>query len=243
MGLDWYATGYCISHFNHKWSLKIQGLFLKKENIGLLIKGIKSSMASGPALSVQIDTVVLLGNRIDLDDEVILKQLFGMIQLRSLVCYGYKCTNTFLSLVFQHPSIQSLELHLSGLDNDTELQLPHSNTSLMNFTTYSINLRLLARLILDCTSLNYLEIFKHTYDNLPVLTNIVQSHPSLEILQISDVIKCDHGLSPNLLDLVEAARNSRLKSLILTQSDYDNLPSHMQKPPVVPLQDTFHLFS
>ena len=239
VGLDWYATGYCISHFNHKWSLKIQGVFLKKENINLLIKGLKSSMASGP-LSVQIDTVVLLGIVFDDDDEeVILQQLIGMIQLRRLVYDGLKCTNTFLSLLFQHPSIQSLELHLFRLDNDTELQLPHCNTSLVNLTTYSFDLCQLAKLILDCTSLNYLEITEISYESaLPVLINIVQSHPSLEILKIGDKIECDYGLSPNLLDLVEAAAgNSRLKSLILPQFDYDNLPSHLQKPPVV---DTFH---
>ena len=242
VGLDWYATGYCISHFNHKWSLNIR--CLEKENISLLIKGLKSSTASGP-LSVQVDTVVLCGPTIDHDDEVIFQQLIGMIQLRSLVYNGFECTNTFLSLVFQHPSIQSLELLSFIFDSDTELQLPHCNASLVNLTTPSISLRPLANLILDCTSLNYLEIAKRTFaSDLPVLTNILQSHPSLEILKIRDTIICDRGLSPNLFDLIEAAGNSRLKSLIFTRFDYDNLPSRMQKPPVVPLQDTlFHSFS
>ena len=240
VGLDWYATGYCISHFSHKWSLDLT--FLEKENISLLIKGLKSSMASGP-LSVQIDTVVLSRLRIDHndDEEVILQQLIGMIQLRSLVCYGFECTSTFISLVFQHPSIQSLDLRLFGLDIDTELQLPHCNTSLLNLTTYSFDLCQLAKLILDCTSLNYLEITEISYESaLPVLINIVQSHPSLEILKIGDGIECNYRLSRKLFDLIKAAaRNSRLKSLILTQYAYNKLPSHLKKPPVVPLQDTF----
>ena len=81
MGLDWYATGYCINHFNRIWSLIING-FILKEKISLLLKGIiRSSMISG-SLSAQLDSLAI---NIDHDSEVILRQLIAPgIELRSL---------------------------------------------------------------------------------------------------------------------------------------------------------------
>ena len=40
VGIDWYAMGYCISHFDKKWGLHATGL--RKENIELLQKGLNS---------------------------------------------------------------------------------------------------------------------------------------------------------------------------------------------------------
>ena len=78
VGLDWYATGYCIGHFNRRWLLIINGSILM-EDISLLVEGLKSS------LSVQLDSLVLLAIRIDHDSEVILRQLIAPgIELRSL---------------------------------------------------------------------------------------------------------------------------------------------------------------
>ena len=40
VGIDWYAMGYCISHFNERWGLHATSL--RKQNIDLLQKGLNS---------------------------------------------------------------------------------------------------------------------------------------------------------------------------------------------------------
>ena len=43
VGLDWYAAGYCISHFNKIWKLVIREEFVGEEGIDLLLKGLRSA--------------------------------------------------------------------------------------------------------------------------------------------------------------------------------------------------------
>ena len=54
VGIDWFAMGYCISHFNEKWGLRIYATNLRKENIDLLKKGLDEDspqkMAPGASL-------------------------------------------------------------------------------------------------------------------------------------------------------------------------------------------------
>ena len=67
--------------------------------------------------------------------------------------------------------------------------------------------------------------------DLPVLTNIVQSHRTLEELHVGKIIYENDSTDPstNLLQLIEAAGNSQLKELKLHESDYDKLPPHIHK--------------
>ena len=234
MGLDWYATGYCIGHFNRiGWSLFIEQPVVK-ENISLLLEGLRSSNVSG-SLSVKLDRLDLYGVRIGHDDEVILQELTTQgIELRSLEYRGGSCTDSFILLLFQHLSIQSLVLNIFQLDDNAKLQFTHSNTSLLELTVSTYCFHPLAGLILNSTSLNYLEIAPYSFErDLPVLTNIIQSHRSLEVLKIGRIV----GLvspTPSLLQLVEAAGNSRLKKLSLHQFHYDKLPLQIRKPLLEP---------
>ena len=43
VGFDWYATGYCISHFDERWGLDIRDINMGMEGIDLLVKGLRSS--------------------------------------------------------------------------------------------------------------------------------------------------------------------------------------------------------
>ena len=42
VGFDWYATGYCISHFDERWGFKISDC-MGMEGVNLLVKGLRSS--------------------------------------------------------------------------------------------------------------------------------------------------------------------------------------------------------
>ena len=64
----------------------------------------------------------------------------------------------------------------------TEL-LPHSNTNLKKLIISRDFIHLLAALIPNIVSLTYLEILYPLDSDLPVLTNIVQSHHTLEVLE------------------------------------------------------------
>ena len=73
----------------------------------------------------------------------------------------------------------------------------------------------------------YLEITGCVSDSdLPVLTNIVQSHPTLEVLNIIEVWAID---LTELSLLVEAAINSQLKEIRVSRYDYELLPSHFRE--------------
>ena len=53
VGFDWYATGYCISHFNRRWDLVMR--HVSEENIDLLVKGLRSSsVAKGKIVSLKV---------------------------------------------------------------------------------------------------------------------------------------------------------------------------------------------
>ena len=92
---------------------------------------------------------------------------------------------------------------------------------------------------MNSTSLNYLEIVGNISDHgIPVLTNIMRSHRSLEVLKIRRIM----SLRPpnySLFQLVKAAGNSRLKKLRLGKCEYDKLPLHMRKHPLEPFDDSF----
>ena len=55
VGIDWYAMGYCISHFDESWGLHIHATNLRKENIDLLRKGLdeESLQKKAPGASLK----------------------------------------------------------------------------------------------------------------------------------------------------------------------------------------------
>ena len=264
MGFDCYVIGYCISHFDERWELHVDDSM----EIDLLVKGVRSSsvvkgMIWHLSLSLQslsfsqiitqirefcgldvLDILYYQGLYIFSDDDgVILQQLIAPWSgLRRLAYSGGDGTNddelNFISLMFQPSSLQVLDLYVSGEDIVLHELLPHKNTNLEVLRISSNLLRPLAALIVNITSLIYLEInsaTKHVPDtigpldsDLPVLTNIVQSHCTLEELHVR-VIEDSTDPSTNLLQLIEAAGNNQLKKLRLHESDYDKLPPHIRK--------------
>ena len=249
VGFDWYATGYCISRFDERWGLSLRDM----ERIDLLVKGIKSiPITKGRIryLSIeylsfpkvfsplrefcQLYGLTLRKVSIHRDDEVILQQLIAPgSKLKRLVYHlGQTYTSTFIPLLFQESSVENLLLDISGnIIMKTDL-LPEKNTNLKELTISWNLLHPLAMLILNISSLTYLAITNLLVDSdLPVLTNIVQSHHTLKILQIGWIVNPDASTdtSANLLQLIEAASSSQFEKLRLYKSNYENLPLHIRE--------------
>ena len=102
--------------------------------------------------------------------------------------------------------------------------LPCENANFKKLNISGDLLQPLAALIVNITSLTYLEIGVVLLDSdLPVLTNIVQSHCTLEVLEI---VLISEQLAT---DLIKAVNNSRLKKLRFLKLIYDNLPPHIHE--------------
>ena len=259
VGFDWYATGYCISHFDERWRICINDN-MGMEGVNLLVKGLRSSPISTKRIRFlclmlqslffsQIITplkefcklhrlmIVIHHDYYDHNDEVILQQLIAPGSgLRRLKYYnmrmGELCTNTLIPLLFQPSSLQELALNLGYQDIVLHDELlPHENTNLKKLTIRNNLLPPLAALIMNITSLTYLEIgyVELGSNELHFLTNIVQSHHTLEVLKIGEVFYRSDENKTNLLLLIEAAGNSRLKKLRLHKLDYNNLPPHIHE--------------
>ena len=247
VGFDWYATGYCISHFDERWGLLVK--IESEVDIDLLVKGLRSSsIAKGRILSLHIKKssfsviitlrefsrlkeLVLSRVSIDHDDLVILQQLIAPgSELESLViCRIESQISSLLILtLFQPSSLQELALLTDHTINETQL-LPHGNTNLKKLTIFHNLLHPLAALIMNITSLIYLEIRVGLLDSdLPILTNIAQSHHTLEVLDIYKMRNCTD--STNLLQLIEAAdSNEHVVTFELDRSDYNKLPPHIHE--------------
>ena len=167
---------------------------------------------------------------VDHDDEVILQQLIapgsGLKRL-GITDNELPYTSTLITTLFQPSSVQELQLLTDDTILRTEL-LPHENTNLKELTISRNLLYPLAALIVNITSLTYLEINGPLDSDLPVLTNIVQSHCTLEVLFISKIN--DYNNSTNLLQLIEATDDSEhVVTLELDKSDYDKLPAHIHE--------------
>ena len=181
---------------------------------------------------------------IDLDDEVALQQLIAPGSGLRRLEYMDLHSNMLLAIFFQPSSLQELRLkYESNVQIDCHKPLPHVNTNLKELAISPNLLHPLAALIKNITSLTYLKISSFLlYFDLPldsddplvsdllVLTNIVQSHHTLEVLEIGWInYRIDENETTLLLQLIEAAGNSRLKKLRLYKSDYDKLPPHIHE--------------
>ena len=224
VGFDWYVTGYCISHFDERWGLRIKDSM----GIDLLVKGVRSSpVVKGMICHLDLileslsfsqsitqirefcglDCLQILFKElyvvsVDHDDEVIVQQLIapgsGLRRLDYSGGYGTNDELNFISLMFQPSSLQVLDLYVRGEDIVFHHELlPHKNTNLEVLKISPNLLRPLAALIVNITSLIYLEINSGSKDypetigpqdsDLPVLTNIVQSHHTLEELHVGKI--------------------------------------------------------
>ena len=242
---DWYILGYCISHFDIRWQLRLNNK--SEESIDLLVKGLRSSsiakerilslVINNSSISVIIitlkefcrfDQLDLWNVNIEHDDLVILQELIAPgSEQKSLVIDGIKSqiSSLLISTLFQPSSLQELTL-LKYYDTINETLLPHGNTNLKKLTIMRNLLHPLATLIITITSLTYLAINDLLDSDLPVLTNIVQSHHILEVLHIYEINCID---STNLLQLIEAAdSNEHVVTFKLDESVYDQLPLDIQ---------------
>ena len=247
VGFDWYATGYCISHFDERWGLVMRNVL--EENIDLLVKGLRSSsiakgrilssrFLSGLSFSViitlrefcRLKELILCQVSIDHDDLVILQQLIAPgSELESLFILLIKSqisSQLLISILIQPSSLQELTLFSDDTINETQL-LPRGNTNLKKLTISRKHLRPLAALIVNITSLTYLQINDPLDSDLPVLTNIVLSHHTLEVLQIEEIQ--NRTDSTNLLQLIEAADSNEHAVTFRLGSEYDKLPPHIHE--------------
>ena len=256
VGFDWYATGYCISHFDERWGIYVFDN-MGMDNYDLLVTGLQfSAVVKGrihflhlslKSLSFsqvitplrefcKLDHLVLnIDCDIDHDDEVALQQLIapgsGLRRLEYIDLHS----NILPAIFFQPSSLQELRLKYESID--CHEPLPHENTNLKKLTISPNLLHTLAALIMNITSLTYLKISSCPLDSdLPVLTNIVQSHHTLEVLQIGKIGQLGQLSSfmynkshEILLQLIEAAGNSRLKKLRLLELNYNKLPPHIHE--------------
>ena len=258
VGFDWYATGYCINYFDERWYLSMHELNMNDEVMDLFLKGLRYS----PAATGRIRYLYLQGLpfaqtflplrefcqlhslelplyvSIDHDDEVILRQLIAPgSELKKLECQQSRSSTDIIPLLLQQSSLQELTLHLCDDNIATKLVPGHSNTNLKKLAI-SHNPRSLAALIPSFVSLTYLIIFHPLDNDLPVLTNIVQSHNALEVLEIGEMEDSDGSTdsSTNMLQLIEAASENQLEVLRLDESDYDKLPPHIREQYVLLLE-------
>ena len=250
VGFDWYATGYCISHFDERWGLEM--INVSEDDVDLLVKGLRSSsIAKGRILSLciyeselslsiistlrefsRLKKLELMEFNIDHDDLVSLQQLItpeSELEYLLINSITSQISSLLISTLFQPSSLQELVLYTGDTINKTQL-LPHGNTNLKKLTICREFFLPLAALIVNITSLTYLKIDDplDMYSDLPVLTNIVQSHHTLEELCIEEIQNCTD--STNLLQLIEAAdNNEHVVTFELGRSDYNKLPPHIHE--------------
>ena len=263
VGIDWYATGYCISHFDERWGLHATSL--RKEHIELLEKGLKSppigrlkhlhiskSEVSVSAVFTtlgefcQLEHLELFHVKIDEKDEETLRKLIapkegGPKSLTYQTGNEHTHTRFLIPMLLDDSSLEELVVRTGSVVNmDSEL-LSHSNTNLKKLT---ISCELVQPLValLPNTSLTHLVVDTLVYDSdLPFLTGLVESHSTLQVLELGKIVHYSSipnpthtsltSASQNLRKLVEVAINSQL-NLKLHEDDYKYLQEYHSNPTV-----------
>ena len=206
-GIDWYAIGYCISHFDVRWG--IHATSLTTEDIDLLKQGLnvkspptnglkylhinKSEVSVSEVItslgeSCRLECLQLLFVNIEEKDEEALKKLIapgsGLKSLTYRTVNEYIHTRSILPTLFDDSSLEELVVRTgSKVSIGTEL-LPHSNTNLKKLT---ISCRLVQPLekLLSKTSLTHLVIESRVYeDDLLILKGLVASVSTLQVLEL-----------------------------------------------------------
>ena len=264
VGIDWYAMGYCISHFDGRWGLHASSL--KKKNIELLEKGLKSppigrlkylhiskSDVSVSAVITslgefcQLECLELLYVNIDDKDEKGLKKLIapkegGPKSLTYRTVNEHTHTRSLIPMLLDDSSLEELVVRTGSVVNmDTEL-LPRSNTNLKKLTISCELVQPLAALLPKTSLMIHLVVDSQVYDSdLPFLAGLVESHSTLQVLELGKIVhyssipKPTHtsltSASQNLCKLVEVAINSQL-NLKLHEDDYKYLQEYHSNPTV-----------
>ena len=228
VGIDWYAMGYCISHFDERWGLHATSL--RKKNIDLLEEGLKSppkgtlkylhisksevsvsAVITSLGKSCQLECLELLYVNIDEKDEEDLKKLIackgGPKSLKYRTVNEYTHTRSLIPMLLDNSSLEELVVRPSSEVNmDTEL-LPHSNTNLKKLTISCELVQPLAAL-LPHTSLTHLVVDSQVYDSdLPFLTSLVESHSTLQVLKLGKIVHSASSPKSTCTSLTSALRN------------------------------------
>ena len=177
------------------------------------------------------------------DDEAVLRQLIapetGLKSLSVRTINDYTHTSSFIPMLLDDSSLEELVVRTGSKANiDTEL-LPHTNTNLKKLTISCELVQPLAALLPN-TSLTHLVVDTLVYDSdLPFLTSLIESHSTLQVLELGKIADYASNQKPaytslasashNLHQLVEVAISSQLKKLKLHEEDYDYLPAEYHK--------------
>ena len=185
----------------------------------------------------------------------LLPNITSLVYLEITGYVSYSDLAVLTNIVQSHPTLEELNINnierSFGVRNPTEIfslveaagnsrlkkltinkcdvieLLNYANTNPTEVIIPSLLIQPLAALLPNITSLVYLEITGYVSDSdLPVLSNIVRSHPTLEVL---DIIKVWSINLTELSLLVEATINSQLKEIRVDKYCYDKLPSHFRE--------------
>ena len=228
VGIDWYAMGYCISHFDERWGLHATSL--RKKNIDLLEEGLKSppkgtlkylhisrsevsvsAVITSLGKSCQLECLELHYVNINEKDEEVLKKLIapkgGPKSLTYRIGNEYTHTRSFIPMLLDHSSLKELVVRPSSEVNiDTGL-LPRSNTNLKKLTISCELVQPLAALLPN-TSLTHLVVDTLVYDSdLPFLTSLVESHSAMQVLELGKITHYASTPKPAYTLLTSASRN------------------------------------
>ena len=237
VGIDWYAMGHCISHFDERWGLHATSL--RKENIELLEKGLNSSpsvekpgglkylylsKSEVPVSTVitslgkfcQLECLELLYINVDEEDEEALKQLIaakgGPKSLTYRTVNEYTHTRSLVPMLLDDSSLEELYVRTGSVVNMDTKVLPHTNLNLKKLTISCELVQPLAALLPN-TSLTHLVVDTLVYDSdLPFLTSLVESHSTLQVLELGKII----DYASNYTSLTSASPN--LHQLIIVAS-------------------------
>ena len=248
VGIDWYAMGYCISHFDERWSLHATSL--GKENIDLLEKGLKSpptsvagrlkylhiSKSEVPVSAViaslgefcQLECLELLYIKIDKRDEEALKKLTaatsGLKSLTYRTGNDYTHTSSLIPVLLDNSSLKELVVRTGSVVNmDTEL-LPHSNTNLKKLTISCELVQPLAALLSN-SSLTHLVVESQVYDSdLLLFKCLVESSSALQVLELGKIVNASTATPTSLTS--HASPNLQQLVIVASYSQLKMLKLH-----------------
>ena len=251
VGIDWYAMGHSIRHFHGRWGLHATSL--RKENIDLLEKGLKSpSTSKSPLTSVsgglkylhisksevsistiitslgefcQLEHLELLYVKIDENDKEALKTLIVAKSGSERLTYenGNEHTHT-RSRIPMMLDDSSLRTG-SEVNMDTEL-LPRSSTNLKKLTISHELVEPLKAWLLN-TSLTHLVVDSLVYDtDLPTLICLITSLSTLQVLELGKIV---HYIStPKPTSLTSASHNLQQLVKVASNSQLKMLKLHQE---------------
>ena len=233
VGIDWYAMGYCISHFDERWGL--HATCLRKENIDLLEKGLKSPHLTSVSARLkylhisksevsvsavitslgkfcQFEHLTLFYVKVNEKDEEALKKLIAAENGPKSLTYrtgnDYTYTRSLIPMLLDDSSLEELVVRTgSEVNMDTEL-LPHSNTNLKKITISCELVQLLATLLPNTSSLAHLVVESLVVDSdLPILKGLIESHSTLQVLELGRIVDYASTPKPAYTSLTSASPN------------------------------------